>query len=82
MHDAQAVEVFQSFARFTIGDVRRVFFWRDRWIDGRTAEEIAAVVVALVSTRRKNNHMVSEAINENVWIADIAGQLSVESCVQ
>jgi hypothetical protein len=26
--------------------------------------------------------MVSEAINENAWIADIAGELSVESCVQ
>jgi hypothetical protein len=79
MHDAQAVEVFQSLARFTIGDGRRVLFWRNRWIDGRTAEEIAPAVVALVPTRRKNNRIVSEAINENAWIADIAGELLVES---
>jgi hypothetical protein len=54
--------VFQSLANFSVGDGRLTYFWRDRWISGYTAEDLASEVFAKVPTSRKNTHMVAEAL--------------------
>jgi hypothetical protein len=57
----------------------------DRWIKGRTATEIAPEVVKVVSTRRKNSRLVADALPDNRWVLDVAGNLSeagVLQCVQ
>jgi hypothetical protein len=53
LKDDEAEGFFQSLALFRVGDGRSTFFWKDRWIDGYTAEEVAPRVVARVPTRRK-----------------------------
>jgi hypothetical protein len=70
--------VFQSMAHFSVGDGRLTYFWRDRWISGYTAEELAPEVFAKVTTRRKNTRLVAEALQGDVWIDDIAGEMTVE----
>jgi hypothetical protein len=71
LKDPEAEGVFQSLALFRVGDGRSTFFWKDRWIDGYTAEEVAPRVVARVPTRRKNVRLVGEALPEDGWIDDI-----------
>jgi hypothetical protein len=59
-----------------------VWFWTDRWIDGRTAAEIAPLVTARIPARRKNKRTVAEAMRENRWMLDIPVGLSDEGCFQ
>jgi hypothetical protein len=61
-----------------VSDGRSTFFWKDRWIDGYTAEEVAPRVVARVPTRRKNVRLVGEALPEDGWIDDIAKEMAEE----
>jgi hypothetical protein len=60
LNDPLVVGVFQSLARFCVGDGRLTYCWRDRWISGYTAEELALEVFAKVTTRRKNTRLVAE----------------------
>ncbi|KAM0870271.1 hypothetical protein ACQ4PT_040114 [Festuca glaucescens] len=48
LNDPLVAGVFQSLARFSVGDGRLTYFWRDRWISGYTAEELAPEVFAKV----------------------------------
>jgi hypothetical protein len=80
--DPEVVEVFQSLARIKVGDGRKVFFWKDHWINGRLADQIAPLVFSTVSTRRRNSRLIAEALLENEWLADIDMDLSVEGCAQ
>jgi hypothetical protein len=61
-----------------VGDGRLTFFWRDRWISGYTAEELAPEVFAKVTSRRKNTHLVAEALEGDVWIDDISVEMTAE----
>jgi hypothetical protein len=76
--DKEAEEVFRSLSSFSIGDGRKTLFWRDRWINGFTAEELAPEVNAKVPTRRKNTRTVAEAMENNQWLNDITKELTVE----
>jgi hypothetical protein len=40
MMDTDAYDTFQSLVRIQVGDGRKVLFWRDRWINGRAAEDL------------------------------------------
>jgi hypothetical protein len=65
-----------------VGDGRLIYFWRDRWIGGYTAEELAPEVFARVSTWRRNNRLVAEALQEDGWIDDIQGEMTDEFWMQ
>jgi hypothetical protein len=69
-------------AQFRVGDGGSILFWKDRWINGRNAEEIAPEVAALVPTRRKNIRKVSEALVDDSWLLDVSGDLSIEGWMQ
>ena len=57
LKDTQAAVVFDSLARFTIGNGRATLFWKDRWITGRAASNIAPLVIATVSARCRNRRL-------------------------
>jgi hypothetical protein len=69
-------------AKFVVGDGDTILFWRDRWINGRNAEEIAPDVAALVPTRRKNMRKVRDALYEDAWLSDVVGELSIDGWMQ
>jgi hypothetical protein len=48
LNDPETVGVFQSLARFFVGDGPLTYFWRDQWISGYTAEELAPEIFAMV----------------------------------
>jgi hypothetical protein len=82
LKDVEAEQVFESLAKIEVGDGTSVLFWKDRWINGFTASEIAPLIADLVPTRRKNKRKVSEGLLENAWVQDLAGEISIEGCIQ
>jgi hypothetical protein len=78
--DPEAAQVFQSLLTMKIGDGKRILFWKDNWIGGRSKEEIAPDVVRLVPTRRKNSRWAADALVENKWMSDMVGDLNPRSC--
>jgi hypothetical protein len=80
--DREANAVFQSLAIFKVGNGEKIFFWKDRWINGRSVEDIAPEVAALVTTRRKNARKIAGALPNNTWFTDIQGELSLEGWVE
>jgi hypothetical protein len=82
LKDEAAEGVFQTLARIEVGDGKSVLFWRDRWINGFTAAEIAPLISEMVPTRRKNARKVSDALPNSAWIKDLAGLMSIEGCIQ
>jgi hypothetical protein len=78
MRDTQAEELFYSLAVIKVGDGRRTFFWLDRWVDGLRVAEIAPILVAAVSTRKKQSRTVAEGLNNNRWMLDVQGEMSEE----
>jgi hypothetical protein len=82
LKDEAAEEVFQTLARIEVGDGKSVLFWRDRWIKGFIAAEIAPLISEMVIIRRKNARKVADALPNNAWIKDLAGLMSIEGCIQ
>jgi hypothetical protein len=71
--DKEAKELFSSLVAIQIGSGAKVLFWSDRWIQGRTAAEVASLLVQLVPTRVRNRRTVEEARMNNAWILDCQG---------
>jgi hypothetical protein len=80
--DRLAGEVFASLVKIKVGKGDRVLFWVDKWLDGCCIRDIAPVVLNSVSTRRRNNRTVQEALALDKWTTDIIGDLSPEGFLQ
>jgi hypothetical protein len=74
--DVEARDAFDSLVRITVGEGPKILFWRDRWIGGRSAHNIAPGITLHVKTRIKNSRTVAQAMNQNAWINDISGNLA------
>jgi len=77
------VECLISMAVITeLGDGTNTLFWKDRWLDGHSIQELAPRVFALVSNRRANKRTVREALTNEKWLEDIQGAISVEGLLE
>jgi hypothetical protein len=84
MQDEMATTVFDSLVRITVGDESKTLFWRDRWIRGATAGDIAPLVYDAVRVQCRNRRTVSEAMRNHRWVGDIRGnltELGVRQCL-
>ena len=81
LRDTQSAAIFDSLARFTMGNGRTTL-WKDRRIMGRAAGEIAPLVTAAVNARCRNRRLDVEALLDNKWIEDISAELSQEGVLQ
>jgi hypothetical protein len=77
----EAEEAFLSCVEFQIGNGRRFSFWRDRWIQGRSVEQIAPALIPFVRPAARNL-TVAAALQDNRWVAGIAGSLTVQAIAQ
>jgi hypothetical protein len=59
--DEKARQVFDSLVQITAGDGRCTYFWRDRWIDGKHAIDIAPTLAGKIKTRAYNSRTVAQA---------------------
>lgn len=74
--DRDARAVFDSLVKIEVGAGNKVLFWRDRWIHGFAASDIAPLIHALVDTRTRNRRTVSEGLDSGRWLHDVVGELT------
>jgi hypothetical protein len=60
-----------------IGDGTNTLFWQDRWLFGKTINEIAPIISTFVPTRIANRRNVFEAMSGLRWVNDIHGIVTV-----
>jgi hypothetical protein len=76
LKDSHARDVFDSLVQITVGDGNKVLFWRDQWIEGRGADDIAPLITRKVKTQAYNARTVTQGCVDNSWIMDIQGNLT------
>jgi hypothetical protein len=74
--------VFHSLLKIKVGNSKRVYFWKDKWLNGKTVAEIAPIVLAMVRARWRKNRTVDVVLQEKRWVLDLVGTLTAQGCIQ
>lgn len=82
MADDKAHMVSDSLVGIIVAMGNRVLFWRDQWIHGFAAVDIAPMIMAQVDTLTQNHQMVQQALVEERWIRDIQEGISFTAHIQ
>ena len=82
LKDDRAREVFDSLVKIQLGRGDIIRFWTDRWIDGKSVNDIAPAILQLVPVRTRKRRTVQEALVDNRWTLDMVGELPLEGFVQ
>ena len=61
-----------------VGNGESILFWKDRWLNGRTINELAPNLIKAFPKRSLNRRTVAEALNNRRWVADIKGARTVQ----
>jgi hypothetical protein len=77
-------KVFFSMAVITeVGDGNNTLFWQDRWINGKSINDLASLSSqTLIPTRVAGKRTVHEALNNMKWVTDIHGTGSLQLIFQ
>ncbi|XP_066396066.1 uncharacterized protein [Miscanthus floridulus] len=75
-HNAEAL--FKMVVDHIVGSGASTLFWKDRWIDGQTIEEVAPNLFKAIPKRITRRRTVAQALVNRCWVADIKGALSVQ----
>ena len=75
-HNAEAL--FKMAVDHIVGNGASTLFWKDRWIDGQTIEEVAPNLFKAIPKRITRRRTVAQALVNRSWVADIKGALSVQ----
>ena len=59
-----------------------VFFWTDKWIEGKTIEDIAPDIYQLINPVTKARRTVAEAVVNGAWIDDIKKPPNIQEFLQ
>jgi hypothetical protein len=54
----------------TAGDGSNTLFWKDRWLNGKSVEDIAPSIYAMVPAKTLNKRKVIEAFENMRWLTD------------
>jgi hypothetical protein len=57
-------------------------YFGDRWVAGKSIQDMAPRLLSYVSKRRINKRTVSEALENDIWLNDLQGNISVESLME
>ena len=60
-----------------VGNDRNTMLWIDRWLGGKTIEELAPNLLKTVCKRAIKQHTVADALAGRRWVSDIKDALSV-----
>jgi hypothetical protein len=69
--DEKIRHIFNAAASVILGNGERIFFWTDKWINGRTIEDIAPEVFLVINPEVKAKRTVAQALDHGRWIEDI-----------
>ncbi|CAM0905803.1 unnamed protein product [Alopecurus aequalis] len=77
----EAKALFLMATRCEVGNGQSLRFWRDRWLDGCSVEQIAPALLKMVKPADRSMR-VAEALRDHRWIASIRGTPSVPAIVE
>lgn len=80
--DDKVQAMFDASIQIILGDGRRVKFWSDRWLNGFSVQDIVPDLCQAVSTNTRRNRTTQQAMQQNQWIRDITGAITVLVLVQ
>jgi hypothetical protein len=60
-----------------VGDGKNTLFWADRWLEGRTIQELAANLFKTIPKRIIKHQTVSQVLLNRGWVADIKGAFTI-----
>ena len=66
--DERVRQVFYVAARVVVGNGERIYFWTDKWIHGKTIEEIAPDVFLSINPEIKARRTMAQALKHGKWI--------------
>ena len=77
------VECLLSLAIITeIGDGANTLFWKDKWLTGKSIQDLAPNLYALVPKRRASRRTVMAALDEEKWLEDIQEEISAHALME
>jgi hypothetical protein len=77
----EAKEMFQSCTKYKVGNGQIMCYWTNKWIQGRSIEEIAPHLMGFVRPGAKTA-TVAMALQNNQWVAEIRGSTSIPALVE
>jgi hypothetical protein len=80
--DAVTKAFFKSSIRCIVGDGRSTLFWLDPWVDGKSIADFAPHLFAVAHPRCRNRRTVAAVLDQNAWMRDIVGALTVPVLLQ
>jgi hypothetical protein len=80
--DATTRAFFLASVRIELGNGRSLLFWQDAWLDGCSIADSASDLVQAVSRRTRSSRMVADTLQNEAWIRDITGPLTVPVLMQ
>jgi hypothetical protein len=54
-------------------------FWTDNWLNGQSVKATTPLLCCAVGKRTQSSLTVAQALDNNRWIQDISGGLSVQA---
>jgi hypothetical protein len=67
--------------KILVGNGTSVFFWMDRWLDGKSIQHIAPTVFVAVRPRRRMA-TVTEALPVYAWVQHISGAGTMQLVIE
>jgi hypothetical protein len=74
--------MFEASTSVQVGNGTWVLFWSDRLLDGASIDQLTADVVTTVSRRALKTRSIADTLQDNQWIRDISGSLSISALNQ
>ena len=65
-----------------IGDGANTLFWKDKWLAGKSIQDLAPNLYVLVPKGRARKHTVKTALDEMKWTEDIQGEIPVQALME
>jgi hypothetical protein len=80
--DAITMAFFNASVDVALGDGNSLLFWSDAWLQGQDLSATVSDLVPVVPKRKRASRTVASALDQNAWIVDISGALTVQVFLQ
>ncbi|KAG2538450.1 hypothetical protein PVAP13_9NG381214 [Panicum virgatum] len=70
--------MFHASVSVQIGDGKGTLFWSDRWLQGKSVQELAPCLFNAVGSRVVAKRTVAQGLANDSWVRDIKGALTVQ----
>jgi hypothetical protein len=80
--DPMVIGFFYNSITLHLGDGRLFAFWTDPWLNGAALSSAYPELVVAVPARLCRVHMVASVLDNNAWVRDVQGALTIPILIQ